>query len=316
MLLKKSHTRTVFVLAFIAWVLLLYYVGSPRKYTAWRAYYTRMQPDSQQARLLAAIDTELVLIKSGTFIMGSNSLPAPCAPEHNVSLGSYFISKYPITIDQFNVFVQATKYVTTAERNGGGFTIDTNGNFVFTKGVSFGCSETGKVRNPQDRQTYPAVFIGWQDANMFCNWLSFISGKKYRLPTEAEWEYAARGGQHGSPYLYSGSNHAAEVAWHGANSEARVRPVGLLQSNALGLHDMSGNVWQWCSDWYAENNYSTGSLVNPAGPLWGTDKVLRGGYFLSGKGNVPLQQLQVAYRGKEVPNVAVGDIGFRIVKLP
>jgi formylglycine-generating enzyme len=119
-------------------------------------------------------------------------------------------------------------------------------------------------------ENFPVVWVTWYGANQYAKWAGG------RLPTEVEWEYAARGGVKSQGYVYSGSNNLDEVAWYNVNSGGHLNPVGQKKANELGLYDMTGNVWEWCQDWYDENYYDISPSVNPKGPESGTDRVLRG----------------------------------------
>nr|HPH19526.1 SUMF1/EgtB/PvdO family nonheme iron enzyme [Haliscomenobacter sp.] len=135
------------------------------------------------------------------------------------------------------------------------------------------------------------------------------TGKNYRLPTEAEWEFAARGGIQSQRYKYAGSNDLGEVGWYNDNSSSATHPIGLKQANELGLHDLSGNVWEWCSDWYASDYYKNSPVSNPKGPDSGTRAVLRGGswdYFVS--------SCRLADRYVNDPAYGVYVIGFRVAR--
>lgn len=121
----------------------------------------------------------------------------------------------------------------------------------------------------------PAECVSWNDCQKFIRKLNRLTGRNFRLPTEAEWEFAARGGNKSRGYKYSGSNRVDDVAWHNGNCDCKTRPVAIKQANELGLYDMSGNVWEWCSDWYGE--YSEEPQTNPQGPSFGSKRVLRGG---------------------------------------
>ena len=121
----------------------------------------------------------------------------------------------------------------------------------------------------------PVERVSWNDCQTFIRKLNALTGRTFRLPTEAEWEFAARGGNQSQGYQYSGSNKLGSVAWYGDNSGSKTHPVATKSANELGLYDMSGNVWEWCQDWYG--SYSSSSQTNPTGPSSGSDRVIRGG---------------------------------------
>ncbi|MBQ5925716.1 MAG: SUMF1/EgtB/PvdO family nonheme iron enzyme, partial [Paludibacteraceae bacterium] len=123
-----------------------------------------------------------------------------------------------------------------------------------------------------------------------------LTGKQFRLPTEAEWEYAARGGNRSRGYKYAGSNNLSDVAWFGDNSGEQTHPVAQKQSNELGLYDMSGNVWEWCNDWFDSNYYSSSPQHNPQGAMSGYCRVLRGGGLCD-----DARCCQVSYRNFNFP---------------
>ncbi|MDL2310154.1 formylglycine-generating enzyme family protein, partial [Parabacteroides sp. OttesenSCG-928-B22] len=155
----------------------------------------------------------------------------------------------------------------------------------------------------------PVENVSWHDAQEFVQRLSTQTGKTYRLPTEAEWEFAARGGTKSAGYKYSGSNTLDPVAWYSANSENRTHPVGQKLPNELGIYDMSGNVWEWCSDWYG--NYNSNTQSNPKGPASGSDRVLRGGSW----GIVP-RGCRSSNRNYFTPLYSYDNYGFRVVLVP
>ena len=142
------------------------------------------------------------------------------------------------------------------------------------KSVSQIASENGLSTNGVGSKN-PMYYITWDDCQEFITKLNELTGRNFRLPTEAEWEYAARGGNKSQGYKYSGSNTINDVAWHIGNSGNISHPVGTKAPNELGIYDMSGNVMELCSDWYG--SYSTGSQTNPIGPDSGSDRVRRGG---------------------------------------
>ncbi len=191
------------------------------------------------------IVTSMVYVNGGTFSMGSENTVYPNEhPVHNVTLSDYYLAKVTITQKQWDAIMGEN---------------------------SLWSENYGKGDN------YPANFISYEQAKQFIKRLNDYSGLKFRLPTEAEWEYAACGGQQSQGYSYSGSNDANMVAWHRGNANGAMHPVAKRVPNELGLYDMSGNVWEWCSDWYGI--YPTESVTNPTGPATGSKRVVRGGSF-------------------------------------
>jgi formylglycine-generating enzyme len=155
----------------------------------------------------------------------------------------------------------------------------------------------------EDCPKCPVESVSWNDVQAFIRKLNDLTGLNYRLPTEAEWEYAARGGQ---DYKYAGSDNIETVAWYVGNSSSKTHPVGSKAANGYGLYDMSGNVWEWCSDW--RGDYSSGSITNPRGPLSGSLRVMRGGsWFNSAK------YCRVGLRYNNTPSYRRNYLGFRVV---
>lgn len=188
-------------------------------------------------------DIEMISVEGGTFNMGSNNYPEE-QPIHRVRLNSYYISKYEITQQQW-------------------YAVEHYNYSYYDK-----CP------------TCPVEMVSWGDVQEFTDNLNKLTGKHYRLPTEAEWEYAARGGRKSQHYMYSGSNNCNKVAWysdHFRTDADRTHAVGEKEPNELGLHDMSGNVLEWCSDWYDAGYYKQNVTDNPKGPATGKYKVVRGG---------------------------------------
>ncbi len=155
----------------------------------------------------------------------------------------------------------------------------------------------------------PVEQVSWNDVQAFIGKLNRLTGKKFRLPTEAEWEYAARGGNKSKGYKYSGSNTLGNVAWYYDNSGKRTHPVGTKQPNELGIYDMSGSVYEWCSDWYG--GYSSGAQTNPQGPSSGSSRVLRGGCW-----NDFSRSCRVSNRLNFDPDGRGSGSGFRLVLVP
>lgn len=179
----------------------------------------------------------MVYVSGGTFIMGGDE-SSDQTPTHSVTLSSYYICKYEVTQALWRAVMG---------------------------------SNPSKFKG----DNLPVEQVSWNDCQTFINRLNNYTGRNFRLPTEAEWEFAARGGNYSRHYKYSGSNYISDVAWYCDNSGNRTHPVGTKQANELGLYDMSGNVWEWCSDRYG--SYSSYSQSNPTGATSGFGRVERGG---------------------------------------
>ncbi len=210
----------------------------------------------------------MVFVGGGTFEMGAtpeqgSSPYADEMPLHTVEISSFYMAKYELTQGVWKAVMGSS---VAQLRN----SIDT----------SYALHGEG--------DNYPIYYVRWEEAQDFCKKLSELTGKKYRLPTEAEWEYAARGGRRKDGTKYAGSNRLSEVAWVYRNSEGTTHPVGQKKPNGLGLYDMSGNVWEWCYDHYCADYYNESPAKNPQGPDYGLFRVKRGGSwrYLSNSGRV------------------------------
>ena len=157
---------------------------------------------------------------------------------------------------------------------------------------------------------YPMYYVSWEEATEFCRLLSNKTGRTYTLPTEAQWEYAARGGEKNEGTKYAGSNMFDEVAWYMFNSGGSTHPCGTKRPNALGIYDMSGNVWEWCKDWYS-SSYTCSDTNNPTGPSSGSSRVLRGGGW-----NYPFSYCRVTARNSYSPTFGYYSYGFRVICIP
>lgn len=219
---------------------------------------------------LQAIEPEMVFVEGGTFWMGCTGEQGDDCynfeePAHQVTLSDYYIGKYVITQKQWKAIM-------------------------------------GTSPSYFDGDNLPVEHISWYDAQEFITKLNEITGKNYRFPTEAEWEYAARGGQKSRNYKYCGSNNLDEVAWYKYNEEDGTRPVGTKLPNELGIYDMSGNAFEWCLDWYA--TYQEYPQTNPTGSFGGDRKVVRGGYW-----NSNAKECRVSFRLATNP---YSNIGYAI----
>lgn len=172
---------------------------------------------------------------------------------------------------------------------------------------------SGILKNVGDN--YPMSYINWEECQQFISKLNNmlsgqLGGKRFALPTEAQWEYAARGGQKSRNYKYAGSDNVTEVGWYESNSDNRAHLVGQKLPNELGLYDMSGNVKEWCHDWY--DFYPSAAQTNPRGPTSGTHRVVRGGHYISSAE----MDLDVKHRSCSLPTSRCSFLGMRLALIP
>ncbi|MCI5181798.1 MAG: hypothetical protein D3921_04645 [Candidatus Electrothrix sp. AW1] len=228
---------------------------------------------------------EMVILPKGRFRMGdiqgieeNRGLPV-----HEVELNSFAIGRYPVTFAEYEAFCQAT-------------------------------GRTGPYDRGWGRGKHPVINVSWQDAQEYCQWLSRETGQTYRLPTEAEWEYACRAGSESAYCFGDDEKLLGEYAWYNKNSGNKTHPVDEKLPNAWGLHDLHGNVWEWCQDWYSRSNYyaechKQGVVKNPQGALSGSNRVLRGGSWNLGGGGA-LSSSRYPF----FPDSHDGDFGFRCAR--
>lgn len=215
----------------------------------------------------------MVYVQGGTFMMGATSEQGSDAyddekPAHQVTLSSFSIGKYEVTQEEWEAVMGSNP------------------------------SRFKGAKRPVEN-------VSWNDCQTFIRKLNQMTGKQFRLPTEAEWEYAARGGNRSRGYKYSGSDNIGSVAWYDGNSSNETHPVGQKSSNELGLYDMTGNVWEWCQDW--KGSYSSSAQTNPTGPSSGSNRVNRGGcwYYLA-------RHCRVSYRFYFTPGYRDHNLGLRL----
>jgi formylglycine-generating enzyme required for sulfatase activity len=225
-----------------------------------------------------SFEPEMVFVEGGAFQMGSEAGNLNEKPVHEVSLSSFYIGKYEITQSQWKAVM----------------------------GVGLSDMVEGEIA---ECQHCPMVIVSWDQAQEFISKLNIQTGKNYRLPTEAEWEFAAKGGVNGEGFEYSGSDELNSVAWCPENSLGVLHEVGGKKPNELGIYDMSGNVWEWCSDWFGK--YNSYVQINPVGPASGSPRVMRGGSWDCQTSFE--NRCRVATRQRLPPDAMSEDIGFRLV---
>lgn len=224
--------------------------------------------------LAEGVTLEMVLVEGGLFMMGSNEGKKDNRPAHEVSLNDFHIGKFELTQDQW----------------------------VALMGYNPSQAACGNC---------PVNDMSWDQLQDFLKKLSEKTGKKFRLPTEAEWEYAAQGGKLTKGFLYSGSNELTEVGWLKMNGNDQQHEVGQLKPNELGLYDMNGNAWELCEDWYDPKFYARSLAENPVNTNPSTYRVSRGASWMS-----PSEYCFRWARNNDHPHHRRGNGGFRVVMVP
>lgn len=249
---------------------------------------------------------DMVLVNSGTFQMGSTTGDTDEQPVHNVTLSNFYIGKYEVTQREWLEImgtnpsqflgddlrpVDLVKWYDAVK-------------FCNKKSIQEGltpCYSKDNSTNPDNWTGNPETDESW--ANITCDW----TANGYRLPTEAEWEFASKGGNSTQHFTYSGSNNIGEVAWYSSNSNGRSQSIGRKSPNELGIFDMTGNLFEWCWDFY--NDYSATNQNNPTGPVSGTYRVVRGASW-----NVNHEISHVTFRSGKTPILSQNSVGFRLVR--
>ena len=230
--------------------------------------------DTTQTFTVNGVSFTMIGVEGGTFTMGATSEQGTIdpwdneRPAHSVTLSSFSIGETEVTQELWQAVMGS--------------------NPSYSSGTN-----------------YPVERVSWHDCQTFIQKLNQLTGKNFRLPTEAEWEYAARGGNKSEGYKYAGSNTLGDVAWYSGNSANRIHPVKKKQANELGLYDMSGNVYEWCQDWLG--NYSGDAQANPTGAATGSRRVYRGGGW-SGAAS----RCRVSYRDGYTPTNTYNHLGLRL----
>ena len=250
----------------------VYYKAEDVKSVGVYGYGEEPVPESPEGNVykVNGVEFAMIAVEGGTFQMGSNSGESYEKPVHQVTLNSFSIGQTEVTQELWEAVMGS--------------------NPSYFKGPKL-----------------PVESVSWNACQTFITKLNQLTGQQFRLPTEAEWEYAARGGNQSKGYTYSGSNNIDEVAWSYENSSRKTHDVATKAPNELGLYDMSGNVWEWCQDWYGSDYYSSSPINNPIGPSSGSYRVRRGGSW----GNFATF-CRVAYRGHNDPTDADIFYGFRL----
>ena len=263
-----------------------------------------------------AAPENMILIKGGTFQMGTDDGMPYESPVHTVELKSFYIDEHEVTVAEFAEFTNATNYRTDAEKFGwsGVFDMQT-GKWKRVDGANWRYPEGGKIAANKNE---PVVQISWNDAKAYAKWTS------KRLPTEAEFEYAARGGLVGKKYAWGDdlkpNGKLLANWWQGSFPDKNTNedgfltraPVKSFAPNGYGVYDLTGNVWEWNADWYADDYYENSPLANPTGAKNGDERVIRGGSFLCAENFCT--NYRVAGRSHATPDSGLNNLGFRCAR--
>ncbi|OFW13639.1 MAG: hypothetical protein A3F69_04870 [Acidobacteria bacterium RIFCSPLOWO2_12_FULL_66_10] len=256
--------------------------------------------------------SNLARIPAGDFLMGSADAEDDERPVHRVFVSEFFIGRFAVTHDEYAQFVRATSYPAPSIRElpliaaGGRDSIfrELSSPYAWSDG-----------QPPAGQGSHPVVLVRYDDALAYCRWLSDESGRVIRLPTEAEWEKAARGGLEGQRYPWGDDMSPSRCNFLTdplLKQQRGTRPTGTYPPNAYGLCDVSGNVWEWVSDWYDPDYYGFGVARDPKGSETGNLRVVRGGSWV----NDDVSMLRSAYRHKVPPDTYAHSIGFRVACNP
>lgn len=265
----------------------------------------REEQKEAEAKIIQRLIDDMIFVEGGTFEMGCTKEQGTCSddekPPHIVTVSSFNIGKYEVTNEQFCAFLNAKGN----QEEGGEKWLRIDDAYCNIE------QRNGRYTPKIGYARHPVVEVTWYGSKSFCKWMRQTTSKTFRLPTEAEWEYAARGGNRSRNYKYAGSNDIGSVAWYEKNSFNVIHPVGTRNPNELRLYDMTGNVSEVCSDWYDENYYKNSPRNNPKGPSSPQiDRVYRGGSYRS-----PKSISSVSDRFSTRPD-SNDNRGFRLAQTP
>lgn len=242
--------------------------------------------ETTQSFTVNGVTFNMIKVDGGTFMMGGmegDEEVKPCElPAHEVTLSSFYIGETEVTQELWEAVM---------------------GSNIMTGWEVMNNLDLSDYKGPK----YPVMMVAAFDCQEFIDKLNELTGKKFRLPTEAEWEFAARGGNQSKGYKYAGSDNIDEVAWYRDNCDDKTHPVATKLPNELGIYDMSGNLWEWCSDWYDENYYQVSPSSNPTGPTESDEQVHRGGDW-----TCPSNRSRVTDRNSSIPGTVDESFGFRL----
>jgi formylglycine-generating enzyme len=258
-----------------------------------------------------AAQPNLARIPAGNFLMGAADLEADQRPVHRVYVSEFFIGRFPVTQDEYAQFVNLTGYPAPALDRLPLVAVDDGHESEFRRLAAAYTWEDDIP--PAGHGSHPVVLVRYEDALAYCRWCSDLLQREVRLPTEAEWEKAARGGVDGCRYPW-GDEPPDSLLCHfladqSVKSERGTRPTGTCPPNGYGLYDVAGNVWEWVADWYSPSYYGASEVRDPPGPDRGAMRIIRGGAWVT----EDVRMLRCAWRHVVPPDTYAYSMGFRIV---
>jgi len=272
-----------------------------------------VKPQNQNfTEKIGNLNFDLIFVKGGKFEMGKDD--AFSYDVHTVEVSDFYIGKYQVTNAEFAAFLNdyGSDKVKQGEHKDQTMIYESEKE---NKDRNWGLNKVnGKWTPISGKEKHPVIYVTWYGANEYCTWLSQKTEKKYQLPSEAQWEYAAGGGANNRT-KYAGTNNENDLkdfAWYDKNSNSTTHEVGITpKANSLGIYDMSGNVWEWCMDWYDENYYKNSPKKDPVNLTASSNRVYRGGGW-----RYSATSCRVAFRDYWYPADRDCDLGFRVVIMP